>query len=139
LYTYLGLGLLLLAAAYFSERLAIKKHFHFSYQHYGVHLTYISLLAGYFHYDYVPSLIWLVGFGVAAWLIYKDAVARKSFYFIMLTVVYGYVALSSLLVRSLMLNKDDTVLGFGFFYFAGSGVAVVALLMNLNKKLKAHD
>lgn len=136
IYTYLTLGLLLLAAAYFTEHRNLKKHFFFSYQHYGVHLTFISLLAGYFYYDYGISLIWLAAFGLAAWLVYRDAFARKSFYFAMLTVVYSYVAVSGFCVRSMLFMNDDSVLFLGFLYFTISGIAFVSILMNLNKTFK---
>ncbi|MEJ6982212.1 DUF2157 domain-containing protein [Pedobacter sp. P351] len=139
IYTYLTLGLLLLAAAYFTESRNLKKHFFFSYQHYGVHLTFISLLAGYFHYDYGISLLWLGAFALAALFVYKDAFARRSFYFAMLTVVYSYVAVSGFCIRSMLFMKDDSVLFLGFAYFILSGAAFVSVLMSLNKKLKSND
>ncbi|HEX8377914.1 MAG TPA: DUF2157 domain-containing protein [Pedobacter sp.] len=136
IYTYLFLGIFLLAAAYLSERLDIKKHFFFSYQHYGLNLTLVSLLAGYFYHDYGISMIWLALFAVAAWLIYKDAFIRKSFYFAMLVVVYSYIIVSGFFVRSIMLTDNDAVISLGFLYFSISGVAFVYLLMTLNKSIK---
>lgn len=138
-FTYLVLGLLLLAAAYFSERLEIKRHFFFSYRHYGVHLTFISMLAGYFHYGYGTSLIWLALFASLAWYIYSDGISRKSFYFTMLSVLYSYIIISSFFIRSILFVNDDAVLFLGFMYFAISGFSVVAILMNINKKIKAYD
>lgn len=136
IYTYLILGLLLLVAAHFSERRNVKRHFFFSYHHYGVHLAYISLLAGYFYYDYGISLIWLGLFAVLAWLIYTDSLARKSFYFTMLTVVYSYILVSGFCVRSISFIHNESVVYLGFMYFSISGIAFVSLLMNLNKSIK---
>lgn len=136
IYTYLALGLILLAAAYFTAHFKIKKHFFFSYNNYGVHLTYISLLSGYFYYNFGVSLIWLALFALAAWYIYSDALKRKSFYFLLLTAVYSYIAVSGLSVRTLMFIKDEAVIYFGFIYFIMSGILFVNILMNLNKKLK---
>ncbi|HEY0670354.1 MAG TPA: DUF2157 domain-containing protein [Sphingobacteriaceae bacterium] len=136
IYTYLILGLILMAAAYLTMYFHIKKHFFFSYYHYSVHLIYISLLAGYFYYNYGVSLIWLAAFALAAWYIYMDAMKRKSFYFLLLTVIYSYIAISGFCIRTLMFIEDSGVLYIGFIYFIASGILFINILMNLNKKLK---
>ncbi len=137
IYTYLVLGYVLLAAAHFSKRLDIKKHFFFSYHHYGVHLAFIAILAGYFLHDFVPSLIWLVVFGITAWFIYKDAFGSRSYYFLLLVVLYGYVAISGLVTRALLELDNEAILYLGLMYFIGSAIYLIILLIKLHKKLKA--
>jgi hypothetical protein len=138
IYTYLLLGILLLLAAYFTQRYHFKKHFKFSYEHYGIHLAFIALLAGYFHYyDSIICMIFLAGIVGLAWIIYNDAFKNKSFYFLLLVVLYGYITVSSLVVRLCMLVPDGALVQFIFFYFIGSAIGLIFLLINLNKKLKA--
>ncbi|WP_256012228.1 DUF2157 domain-containing protein [Desertivirga xinjiangensis] len=139
IYTYLGLGVLLLTSGYCTIRLDIKRHFSFSYFHFGVHLTFIALLSGFFFYDYGPALVWLVLLLIISWLIYRQALTRGSFYFAMLAVIYGYIGISSFTMRSLFMLKDDAVLFLGFSYFILSGIGVILFLINTNKKMQRDD
>jgi hypothetical protein len=138
IYTYLLLGILLLAGGYATQQFNFKKHFKFSYQHYGVHVTFISLLAGYFFY--YSSALWvlfMVGAGALAWFIYRDAFKNRSFYFLLLVILYSYIAISSLVVRSLILMEDEGALYLMMLYFIGSAIGLIFALINLNKKIKA--
>lgn len=138
IYTYLVLGILLIAGAYASQYFNFKKHFKFSYQHYGIHVAYIALLAGYFHYyDSIIAAGWMLGILVLSFLMYSDAFKNKSFYFLLLVVLYGYIAVSSLVIRAFMGVGDIGAVYLILFYFIGSGVGLILLLINLNKKLKA--
>lgn len=138
IYTYLLLGVLLLFAAYLTQNFNFKKHFKFSYEHYGVHIVYISLLAGYFHFYTFPwAVVWILGIGLLSFIIYRDAIKNNSFYFLLLVVMYSYVAISSLVIRVLANAENSGAIAFIFFYFIASGVGLVLLLINFNKKLKA--
>lgn len=137
IYTYLLLGIILISAAYITQATAVKKHFKFSYQHYGIHVAYIALLAGYFHYyDSLIAAGWMLGILLLSILIYNDAFENKSFYFLLLVVLYSYVAISSLFVRICFSLKDEAALYLVSLYFMGSGAGLILLLINLNKKLK---
>ncbi|MDP9080438.1 MAG: DUF2157 domain-containing protein [Bacteroidota bacterium] len=138
IYTYLVLGIILIAAAYITQSTAFKKHFKFSYQHYGIHVAYIAMLAGYFHYyDSGIAAIWMLGIFALSYFMYKDAFKEKSFYFLLLVVLYSYIAVSSLFIRMCIGIRD--VAGFYLIalYFMGTGVVLILQLINLNKKLKA--
>jgi hypothetical protein len=138
IYTYLVLGIILLAGAYLTQRSNFKKHFKFSYQHYGVHVTFISLLAGYFHFYNSPfAILWMLALFAIAWVIFRDAFKNHSFYFLLLVVLYSYVAISSLVVRLVMLAEDEGALYLAMLYFIGSAIGLIFLLINLNKRLKA--
>ena len=138
IYTYLVLGIILLAGAYFTQRLNFKKHFKFSYQHYGVHVTFISLLTGYFHFYNSPfAMLLMLALFAIAWIIFRDAFKNHSFYFLLLVVLYSYLAVSSLVVRLMMLAEDEGALYLAMLYFIGSAIGLIFLLINLNKKLKA--
>lgn len=136
--TYLFLGLLLLLGAYLTTHFNFKKHFRFTYQHFGVHLSFISLLAGYFfYYDSGLSFLFIAALFALAFYIYKDAMKHQSFYFLLLVVIYTYIAISSLVVRALFTINDDASITLSFMYFIGSAVGIILLLINLNKKIKA--
>ncbi|QHS54125.1 DUF2157 domain-containing protein [Mucilaginibacter sp. 14171R-50] len=138
--TYVVLGLMLLAAAYITQRFDIKKHFKFSYHHYGVHVTFIALLAGYFdRYDTALSVLWIVMLLALAVYIYLDAYKERSFYFILLTILYSYFALSCLLVRLLYALMREGSIYLLLMCFIGSAIGLIFLLINVNKSLKHDD
>ena len=135
--TYIVLATLLLLAAFLTDRYHFKRHFKFSYQHYGVHTGYIALLAGYFHYydEYIAAVYMLTLFLLSA-LLYIDAMKHKSFYFLLLLTLYTYFALSCLAMRALFRVGDEGALYLAFFYFIGSALGLIFLLIHFNKKLK---
>ena len=137
-FTYLLLGLLLLAGAYVTQRSGYKKHFKFSYQHYGVHVAFIALLAGYFlHYDSFVAFLWIIGIALLAVFIYRDATKNKSFYFLLLVILYSYVALSSLAMRFFIATAETGAIYLAPMYFIATAIGLIFVLINLNKKLKA--
>jgi hypothetical protein len=140
IFTYVAFGLILLVFAYLTQRFNIKKHFKFSYQHYGVHITFIALLAGYFeYYDAAISLLWLLPFFGLAVYIYIDAYRDRSFYFILLTILYSYFALACLITRVLYnLIKYDAIYLL-LMCFIASAIGLIFLLININKNLKQDD
>ena len=140
IYTYLTLGVLLIIKAFATNYFSIKKHFAFSYQHYGVHAIYISLLSGYFHfYDFPFALAWLLGIGVLSYFLYKDATRQNSFYFLLLIILYSYVAISSLVIRMFSGGYNTGATALIFMYFIASAIGLVLILIHFNKKLKQYD
>jgi hypothetical protein len=135
IYTYLGFGFLLLFFGWATKMLEIKQHFKFSYQHYGVHISFIALLSGYFfYYDNGWCWLWLMGVFALAYIMYRDAMEHRSFYFLLLTVLYSYIAFSSLVIRNLRWSNSIELV---MLYFVLSSIGMVFLLMRLNKTLKA--
>jgi hypothetical protein len=136
IYTYLLLGIILLAGAYITQYTNFKKHFKFSYQHYGVHLTFIALLAGYFHYyESTTSALWMIILFAVSFFVYRDALKSKSFYFLLLVILYSYLAISSLAIRLFILT-DGGAFSLISLYFIGSAAGLIILFINLNKKIK---
>jgi hypothetical protein len=136
--TYLTFGLLLIAAALASQKLMFKSHFKFTYYHYGVHVTFISLLAGYFfNYRTGAPLLWILGVFILAGVVFKDAYKHKQFYFLLLTTLYSYFAFSCLLVQMLDHAINSDLLGLLFLYFTITPVLLIIFLIKLNKKLKS--
>jgi hypothetical protein len=140
IFTYLGLGLLLLFLAFVTGYYKFKPHFKFSYQHYGLHLSFISLLAAYAQfYDLYTSFLWLLALILLAFLQYREAMQNRSTYFLVLAVLYAYVATSCLVCRLLLLPKDadSGVLLLFLLYFPTSATACTILLKRLIQKIKA--
>ncbi len=138
IYTYLCFGLLLLAMAWLTKHFIFKKHFKFSYQHYGIHVSMVALIAGYFfNYDSHISIIWLLALLALAAFVYTDAFKEKSFYFLLLAILYSYFAISCLILRAMMVIDDIGAFYLMFMYFIGSAISLIFLLIHLNKKLKA--
>ncbi|HEY4063850.1 MAG TPA: DUF2157 domain-containing protein [Puia sp.] len=143
IYTGLALGVVLLMAGVASERRNFKKHFEFTYENFGTHILFISGLAGLFTFDGVYLGWFLLFAGVAAYF-YREALKRRSFYFLLVDILYTYVALSYVVVRLLMKSSIATndfvwFLYLGFFYFVLSAIGVVRLLIILNRKMRVYD
>ena len=140
IFTYVVLGFMLLFFGGLSQWFDIKKHFKFSYHHYGVHITFIALLAGYFeYYDTDTSLLWMLPFFGLAVYIYVDAYRERSFYFILLTILYSYFAISCLFTKMLYGFINDASYFFLLIYFIITAIGLIFLLMHNNKKLKQDD
>jgi hypothetical protein len=140
IFTYVAFGLILLFFAYLTQRFDIKKHFKFTYHHYGIHVTFIALLAGYFDdYESAANAVWLVPFFALAAYIYFDARRERSFYFILLTILYGYFALASLITRILYGYMKYDAIYLLLMCFIASAIGLIFLLININKNLKQDD
>ncbi|RPD42758.1 DUF2157 domain-containing protein [Chitinophaga barathri] len=138
IYTGVLLGAILMTAGYLSERFDFKKHFAFTYDNFGVHILFIAVLAGMFLLEFY-YLFFLVLCGIGAFCYWQSS-QRKSFYFMMITVLYLYIGVSYMILRWLFYtNLDLGGIYLGLFYFIGSAVAVVRLLIVQNKKLKTND
>ncbi|KIO76098.1 hypothetical protein TH53_17365 [Pedobacter lusitanus] len=134
---YLFLGLFLLAAGYVSERYNFKKHFKFTYQNFGLNISFLALFTGYFTtYDNALSFLWLIGVFVLAFILYTDALKNKSFYFLLLIILYAYTAISTLIVRVLFNMNSEAAFVMGLLYFIGSAICLIIALIQLNKKIK---
>lgn len=138
IFTYLGFGLLLLAAAWVTQKFIIKKHFKFSYEHYGIHASSVALLAAYFfNYDSSQAYLWLLAGIVLSVALYFDSFKEKSFYFALLSVLYGYFTVSCLVFRILSFDTvGEGLITLGMMYMTISAVGVIFLLTSTNKKFK---
>jgi hypothetical protein len=95
------------------------------------------LLAGYFfYYNSAFCFLWILGLFSLAWFIYRDAFKNQSFYFLLLVILYSYIAVSSLAARVFMQVHDEGALYLMLLYFIGSGIGLILFLVKLNKKLK---
>jgi Predicted membrane protein (DUF2157) len=140
IFTGILLGAVLLLAGQLALQRRLKPHFEVTYTNFGLHLFFIASLAGLFTYDRI-YLLWFLALMLIAWFFYTRAFARRSFYFIVVIVLYAYIALCYVVVQ-LLLNIPHPDLGtiaLGLLYFILSAIGVAFQLVQLNRKLKSHD
>jgi hypothetical protein len=135
----LALGVLLNVMAYVSRHKIIKAHFSFTYTNFGMNILFIACLAGMFHFDDL-YMLWLLPLAGAVFYFYRRAIAERSFYYLLMLTIYGYIGISYIVIRSMMYGSLE--MGFFYFiflYFIFTGIGVVTFLNKMNKKLKGHD
>lgn len=138
--TGLLVGLVLTAAGAFSEYKKKKPHFAFTYYNFALHILCIAALCGMFMEDgwlllYTPALIATLVF------YYLLGVRIRSFYFLLMTVLYGYIGAGYLVIFTLIQAWDALetgVLYLSILYLIGSSILMARMLIRLNRKLKAH-
>jgi len=133
---FLGVGLLLIA--FFSTSKKIKAHFSFTYKNFGAHILFIALLAGLFHFEYI-YFVWFLVLACFSFFAFHQAIKERSFYFLVITALYGWIGLSYVIIE-LLTNTSYEMSGIYavFFYFIVSGIAFIRLLIYYNKILRQH-
>jgi len=139
IYTYLALGLFLALLALLTKYYDFKAHFSFSFQHLGVHVTLISLLASYiYHYSMATSFLWLFAMIILATLCYLQALKIKSFYFSLLALLYSYVAACGLIWRIVFsMESKGGPFELLLLFFIISTIGFAYLLKLTHQKIKA--
>lgn len=140
IYTGIALGILLLVMAFITDKKGLKKHFAFTYNNFGLNVFFISCLAAIFSFD-ASYLLWFFILSGGAFYIYKKAFFEKSFYFLLMCTIYSYIAISSVVVRLLIMSSslDEGMIYIGLLYFIISAIVLAFFLIKSNKKLKAND
>ncbi|MDB5202199.1 MAG: hypothetical protein JWQ27_1608 [Ferruginibacter sp.] len=136
IYTGIALGLLLILAGESSQRKNVKAHFAFTYINFGFHLLLVSLLAALFTLSW--NLLWFCLTATACFYFYRKAQMERSFYFLLLSVIYGYIALSYVVLNNLVFMSADVMM-IGLLYLIFSGIGTAVVLIRANKKLKSDD
>ena len=138
IYTGLILGAGLVAISFASTYRKIKVHFAFTYKNFGAHILFISLLAALFHFNTI-YLVWFVILLTVAIPFFSNALNEKSFYFLVITVLYCYIGLSYVTVDTLFsMGGSEAALYISFIYFIASGIALIRMLIHFNKMLKKN-
>jgi hypothetical protein len=137
IFTGLLFGALLIALAFFTNKKNIKKHFEFTYTNFGMHVLFISCLAAMFHFE-SSYLLWFLLLAVLAYFFYRKSIWQKSFYFLLITTLYGYIGISYVVIRllSAMNSFDMGAIYLGLLYFIVSAIGLILFLIKTNKKLR---
>ncbi len=136
-YTGLVLGAGLIAISFLTARRNIKPHFAFTYKNFGAHLLFISLLAALFYFENI-YFVWFLMLAAVSVLFFKHAITERSFYFLVITVLYAYIGLCYVVVELLSLMSGMGPVYLGIIYFIASGIGLIRLLIHYNKTFK-HD
>lgn len=138
IYTGMLVGVALMVAGVLSTARNFKKHFTFTFHNFGAHILFISCLAALFVLE--PYWAWLLLLAACCAGMYYLAMQARSFYFLLITVLYAYTGICYVVIRWLdLMRGGEGVLYLMLIYFIASGIAVARLLVNLNKTLKKHD
>jgi hypothetical protein len=134
-YTGIALGVFLCLMGLLSEIKDKKKHFAFTYFNFGIHLFFICALTALFNFNNNVLFIPLIILG----LIFSIWYARKtgSFYVFLIAVIYGYTALTYLIIK--LLDNGFTNLYALLFYFIISCPLIMVLLFNYKKILNTQS
>jgi hypothetical protein len=127
------LGVALWGWAYMHERISLKPHFAFSYQNVGMHLFLLGAAVAMvnrqnsYGWYLIPALL-----GCA--FLYWWATERKSFYMIVVAVLYAYFFLSYAIIR-VLLTFD---VGGALFqlYLMGTAIMLLVFLLKAYRQMK---
>ncbi|GAB3694544.1 hypothetical protein GCM10027592_15580 [Spirosoma flavus] len=123
-FSAIGLSLILLGTAFLLERRRIKPHFTYTYLTIAGNLLMVAMLGGLFNFDGI-RLGFAAGIAVACVALDRYARREKSFLFLLMSVVYGYIAVTYLFIHYID-PQDD---GAYYWYFILTGIGVVYYLM----------
>jgi hypothetical protein len=131
----LGAGLILLGMM--SKARDVKAHFAFTYNNFGMHLLFISIIAGMFQFEQLYFL-WFLLLLAVVYYFYVMARRNKSFYIMLILTLYGFIGLSTVVMRFLFetIRFDLGSVYLAFLYFIGAGIGLIVFLIRMNKKLK---
>ena len=128
IFTMASLSVCLIGTGFIFKVRTIKRHFTFTWYNFGFNLYFIAMLAAMFTKDYPYIYFGLHVIGCA--LLFRYAIYEKSFYFLLCSVIYGYIAFTWLVFQSGLSEV------FGLYYFAISCIAVIWFFINYKKLFK---
>lgn len=135
-----GLGLVLMAAGFYSEHFGRKAHFAFTYLLLGSNLALASLttatLQASFHEHHFTvfgsALLTLVLCAGLLWY----ARRTQSYWFLVLAAAYAYIAVGCLLAQFIMALPGELIVASLLIVFPLSALAVVLFFVNIKKILR---
>jgi hypothetical protein len=105
------------------QRLGLKGHFFGTYLNIAANVLFWALLSGVFNRQ--GYFVWLLALLAACGASLAWGLARRQFAFVAYAAVYGYVGVSSILIRDM--NSERAVLS----YFVATGVAMLVMLVKI--------
>ena len=134
--TSLLLGVLLVVWAIFSIKKGLEKHFDFTYNNFALNILLVAVCSALFNLDY-KFLSLLLILGVCVYFV-KYAIEHRSYLFLLLSVLYGYVSLTYFVFY--LISKLDTVnenvVFLGMLYVILSAIGAILFFVNIKKILK---
>jgi Predicted membrane protein (DUF2157) len=126
--TALLLGICLVFIGWISEQKDWKKHFSFTYFLMGGNLAFVAALAGLFEFDL--KIIYFIVIAILSYLSIAYARQKHSYIFLLMGVIYGYIAFTYGAFKVLPEQLDPFLY---MFYFMLTGVAVIVFLIKIKE------
>lgn len=117
------LGVLLIGFTELSTKKDWKIHFIDTFHQFASNMTFIALLSAMFT-DYLKWIAFPLLLGTGFYY-YKYAVQKKSFLFLLLSVMYCYIGLTYMIFHLLIDVGNELSFSFGLFYVAASCVGII--------------
>ena len=114
------------AAGAITHRRALKPHFFGTYLNIAANVLFWALLSGVFNRQ--NSVLWLFALLAACAASLAWGLSRRQFSFVAYAAVYGYIGVSSILIRDL---NDGTAI---FSYFVVTGAAMLVMLILIARR-----
>ena len=134
-YSAIGLGVVLILWAIYSNQIALKKHFTFIYLTFGLHLISISCINNLFQSFWFVFAIILAA---TLFYFYKASYQFQAISLLIFTIIYAYIGANILLFKIIeFIRIDDFLIPFFFvvpFYFIGSIILFIKLIKQFNKQ-----
>ena len=126
--TAILLGIFLIIIGWVSIQKDLKKHFSFNYFIFGGNLTFIAALSGLFAFDL--KFIYGIIIAVLSYLSITYARNKQTYLFLLMGVIYGYIAFTYTAFKIL---PDELDPFWYMFYFMLSGVGIVLFLIKIKE------
>ncbi len=138
IYTGLVLSLLFGACVYLHRKKEFKKHFDFTYMNFASHLAGIACLAGLFT---TGSWIWWgLLTAVSIFFIYRYAITERSFYFMLVALVYGYTGGAWIItIRLFKWLPDILSVYLIFIFYITSCMMLIRFLKKIRNEFRHED
>jgi uncharacterized membrane protein YjjB (DUF3815 family) len=108
------------------QRRRVKPHFLGTYLNVAANVLFWAVLSGVFNRE--GYVVWLLGLLVVCGASLGWGLSRRQFSFVAYCAVYGYVGVSSILIRNI--NSETAILS----YFVVTGVTMLALLVLIARR-----
>jgi hypothetical protein len=119
------------AAGAILQRRGLKPHFLGAYLNIAANVLFWALLSGVFNRQ--GYAVWLLALLAACGASLAWGLARRQFAFVAYAAVYGYVGVSSILIRNM--NSETAVLG----YFVITGVTMLVMLVVIARRFSRES
>jgi hypothetical protein len=136
IFTGEALGIVLSGAGWAMAHKNIKAHFFFSYLNFATHLLFLCTLSGLFMAKEGWQIGWYVWLVVLLAACYYHAKQEKSFYFLLIGIVYGYIGTTYVFFLMMENSTGDTAIWLGLWYFMASCAGIISFLVNHKKVTK---
>ena len=128
-----ALGLALGSIGWYLTQKEIKPHFFFTYLNFATHLLFVTTLSGLFLAYGIGMLLWFLWLAVLVAASFFHAKKEKSFYFLLIAILYGYIGLTYGVFKLMDSISGDSIIYLGMWYFMASCGSIIYFLVNHKK------